>query len=97
MQATLSEPFTYVVVNYVRQLLGQAGAGHISPLGAFDPHTDRVLVLDVAAHRYPYSWVPVTRLWSAMNTIDTDSGRARGHLLVAVDARAKSTTEGLAR
>jgi hypothetical protein len=97
VQATLSEPLTYVVVNYDRPVLGQSGAGHISPLGAFDPHTDRVLVLDVAAHRYPYTWVPVTRLWRAMNTIDTDSGRARGYLLITVDARAKSTTDGSAR
>lgn len=82
VQASLSEPLTYLVVNYDRRVLGQAGAGHISPLGAFDADTDRVLVLDVATHRYPYTWVPVSRLWSAMATIDNDSGLARGYLLI---------------
>jgi hypothetical protein len=45
-------------------------------------------VLDVAAHRYPYTWVPVSRLWSAMNTIDNDSGLARGYLLITADTAA---------
>lgn len=97
VQATLSEPHTYMVVNYDRRVLGQTGAGHISPVGAFEPHADRVLVLDVAAYRYPYTWIPVNRLWSAMSTVDTDSGRARGYLLVTADTRATSTTTESAR
>jgi hypothetical protein len=71
-----------LVVNYDRRELGQSGAGHISPLGAYSPATDRLLILDVAAYKYPYTWVPVSKLWSAMNTIDSDSGRTRGFLLV---------------
>jgi len=89
-QAALSEPLTFLVVNYDRRALGQSGAGHISPIGAFSPATDHVLVLDVAAYRYPYTWVPVTRLWSAMNTVDSDSGRTRGYLLVTAGNRATS-------
>lgn len=81
-QATLSEPHTFLVANYDRRGLGQSGAGHISPIGAFSPATDRLLVLDVAAYKYPYAWVPVSRLWGAMNTVDADSGRTRGYLLV---------------
>jgi hypothetical protein len=90
-QAALSEPLTFLVVNYDRRALGQSGAGHISPIGAFSPATDRVLVLDVAAYKYPYTWVPVTRLWSAMNTVDSDSGRSRGYLLVTAPAKAESS------
>ncbi|EWS64201.1 Phytochelatin synthase [Hydrogenophaga sp. T4] len=85
-QATLSEPHTFLVANYDRRGLGQSGAGHISPIGAFSPATDRLLVLDVAAHKYPYAWVPVSRLWDAMNTVDADSGRTRGYLLVTTSA-----------
>jgi hypothetical protein len=81
-QATLSEPLTFLVVNYDRRVLGQSGAGHISPVGAFNADADRLLVLDVAARKYPHTWVPVARLWSAMSTVDSDSGRARGYLLV---------------
>ena len=77
-----SEPLTFLVANYDRQRLGQQGAGHISPIGAFSAETDRLLVLDVATYKYPYTWVPVSQLWSAMNTIDTSSGQTRGYLLV---------------
>jgi len=86
-QSVLSEPLTFLVVNYDRRVLGQSGAGHISPIGAFSPATDRLLVLDVATHKYPYTWVPVAELWNAMNTVDSDSGRTRGYLLLSADPR----------
>lgn len=86
-QSALSEPLTFLVTNYDRRGLGQSGAGHISPIGAFSPSTDHLLVLDVAAYKYPYAWVPVSKLWSAMNTVDSDSGRTRGYLLVTGSVR----------
>jgi hypothetical protein len=81
-RATLAEPLTFLIVNYDRAALGQDGGGHISPVGTYSPETDRMLVLDVAAYKYPYTWVPVSKLWSALNTIDPDSGQTRGYLLV---------------
>lgn len=86
-QSALSEPLTFLVANYDRRGLGQSGAGHISPIGAFSPSTDRLLVLDVAVYKYPYAWVPVSKLWSAMNTLDSASGRTRGYLLITGTAR----------
>jgi hypothetical protein len=83
---TLAEPLVFLVVNYDRPTLGQEGPGHISPVGAYDPETDRLLILDVAAYKYPFTWVPVAKLWNAMNTIDSDSGQARGYLLVSAGA-----------
>ena len=85
-RSALGEPRAFLVVNYDRQVLGQSGAGHISPLGAFDATTDRVLVMDVAKQKYPYAWVPVPLLWAAMNTVDTDSGKRRGYLLAVAAA-----------
>lgn len=82
VRSALSEPQTFVVVNYDRAVLAQDGAGHISPLGAYESETDRVLILDVAAHKYPYTWVPVAKLWNAMSTLDAVSGQTRGYLLV---------------
>lgn len=81
-RTALNEPRTFLITNYDRKTLKQAGAGHISPLGAFDAVTDQVLVLDVAKQKYPYTWVPVSMLWAAMNTRDPDSGDTRGYLLV---------------
>ena len=87
VRATLAEPLVFLIVNYDRASLGQEGGGHISPIGAYDTQTDRVLVLDVAAHRYPYTWVQTAKLWSAMNTTDPDAGQTRGYLLVQAQPR----------
>lgn len=86
-RATLGESGTFLVTNYDRRVLKQSGAGHISPVGAFDSETDRVLILDVATQKYPYTWVPVSRLWAAMNTMDSGSGQTRGYLLIAAGSR----------
>jgi hypothetical protein len=81
-RVALSEPQELLVVNYDRRRLGQDGGGHISPAGAYSVEADRVLVMDVAAYKHPHTWVTVADLWSAMNTIDPDSGQTRGYLLV---------------
>lgn len=85
--ATLGDHSTFLIANYDRRVLKKSGAGHISPVGAFDSKADRVLILDVATQKYPYTWVPVSTLWAAMNTIDPDSGQVRGYLLVAAGSR----------
>ena len=86
-RTALDESRTFLIVNYDRRQLQQAGAGHISPVGAFDAPTDRVLILDVATRKYPYTWIPLAALWGAMNTVDSDSGQTRGYLLVAADSQ----------
>ena len=81
-RATLGEPRQFLVVNYDRHRLGQEGSGHISPVGAYSPQTDRLLVMDVAAYKYPHTWVTVQDLWDAMNTVDPDSKQTRGYVIV---------------
>ena len=73
----------YVVVNYHRPALGQPGGGHISPLAAYDPTADQVLVMDTAAYRYPPTWVSVSALHAAMQPVDRASGQARGLVVVS--------------
>lgn len=80
--ANLSRPGDYIVVNYQRGALGQRDGGHISPLAAYHPGSDRFLLLDVAGYRYPPTWVAAADLWSAMNTLDSASGRTRGFVLI---------------
>ena len=58
----------FVLVNYDRRVLNQEGAGHISPVGAYDDVTDRFLVLDEAAYKYPFTWVPTQLLYNAVHT-----------------------------
>lgn len=67
-----------VVVSYSRSALGQTGSGHFSPIAAFHPAEDMVLILDVARFKYPPHWVPLAKLWEAMNTIDSETGQLRG-------------------
>lgn len=83
VKATLENPKGRLVVNYSRKPLGQAGDGHLSPVGAYDEATDSVLLLDVAKFKYPPVWITLQDLYTAIRTMDPDSGKSRG--LVAVE------------
>ena len=72
----------FLVSNYARGPLGQSGSGHFSPLAAWHRASDRVLVLDVARFKYPPHWVPVPRMFAAMEAVDDETKRARGWLAV---------------
>lgn len=75
----LADPDDYMLVNWRRDVVGMEGQiGHISPVSAYDAAGDRVLILDVAAHVYPKTWVSVADLFAAMDTVDGDGGRKRG-------------------
>ena len=79
----LMESSDFLIVNYNRQTLHQQGTGHISPVAAYNAESNRFLILDVAAYKYPSTWVSATELWDAMNTVDSSSGESRGFLLVS--------------
>ena len=70
----------YVVVNYLRQAVGQQGGGHHSPLGAYDAATDSFLILDVNPGTTNWVWIPAATLIAAMRTFDTVENR--GYVLV---------------
>jgi hypothetical protein len=72
----------YVLVNYDRKTAHQIGAGHISPVAAYDAETDRFLVLDTASYKYPWFWIDAQTLFAAANTTDSTSGKSRGFVLV---------------
>ena len=67
-----------VVVSFSRAALGQTGDGHFSPIAAYHPETDSVLVLDVARFKYPPYWVSLTELYQSMLPVDTASNQPRG-------------------
>jgi hypothetical protein len=79
---TLADPSKRLIVNYTRQAIGQDGAGHVSPIGAYDAETDRALVLDVAKYKYPPVWMTLADLYKAINTIDSSSNKTRGIVVV---------------
>jgi hypothetical protein len=72
----------FLIVNYLREAIGQRSGGHFSPLAAFHEDTDRFLILDVADLKYSPVWVNTELLFASMATIDICSGRSRGFLAV---------------
>ena len=86
-----------MVACYGRKELNQTGTGHFSPVAAYAPASDMVLVLDVARFKYPPYWVPATTLFQAMCTTDPDAGplgTSRGYLLLTRGAGIVSVAEG---
>ncbi|CAB3405321.1 unnamed protein product [Caenorhabditis bovis] len=69
-----------IVASYDRSVLGQTGAGHFSPLAAYHPATDQVLIMDVARFKYPPHWVKLELLQKAMCTIDKSTKQTRGYV-----------------
>lgn len=81
-RAILSSASGVILINYYRPAVGQQGGGHISPVAAYDAHTDRFLILDVARFKLPPVWVRAVALWAAMKAVDEESGRSRGWVIV---------------
>ena len=71
-----------IAVAFDRQVLGQTGTGHYSPIGAYNREADMILVLDVARFKYPPYWVPVELMWKAMSTHDPDTLKSRGFFIL---------------
>jgi hypothetical protein len=69
------------VVNFTRGPLFGVGGGHHSPIAGYLVDEDLVLVLDVNKAYGPWL-VKSTRLYDAMNTVDTGSQKRRGLLLI---------------
>jgi hypothetical protein len=82
VQKNLSNADDLVLVNYRRPALNQAGGGHISPIAAYHQASDRFLILDVAAYKYPPTWVKTRELWNGINSIDQTSNRSRGLITI---------------
>ena len=79
--ASLTLPDYYVIVNYRREVVGQRGGGHISPLGAYDAASDSFLVLDVNPAAASWVWMPTATHVKGMRTFDTVENR--GYVLVS--------------
>jgi hypothetical protein len=83
LQKALGDDGQFVLANYYRAAFGQVGGGHWSALAAYDAQSGRVLILDVAKYKYPPSWVSISTLRKAIDTIDTVSNKARGLVIVS--------------
>lgn len=77
---TIASKYCFLVVNFYGKALGTITNGHISPLAAYDKKTDSVLILDVATHKNPWYWAPISHLYRAMNI--KDGNNFRGWLII---------------
>lgn len=82
LKSALANPNARIVANFNRKTLAQEGGGHQSPLAAYDETSDSVLMLDVAKFKYPPAWIKLNELLESMQTIDPDSGKSRGLVIV---------------
>ncbi|NEX21796.1 phytochelatin synthase [Thiorhodococcus mannitoliphagus] len=80
---SLSTPGRRLIVNFDRAPIHGVSLGHFSPIGGYDPASDRILLLDVTPG-FGVQLVPTALLSEAMNTQDPVSGRSRG--LIQIDA-----------
>lgn len=80
LKTNLANGGDFILVNYDRRVLKQTGVGHISPVAGYDNIQDEFLVLDEAAYKYPFTWVPAQLLFDAIYTRDGD--RYRGVLFI---------------
>jgi len=85
-KANLDERNDFIAVNYRRNYVGQPPGSHFSPLAAYDEETDSFLILDVARYKFPPVWVSTADLFTAMSTLDTESGKTRGFIVVSAPA-----------
>jgi len=81
LKSTLNSPEKVLITNFDGDIIGLATGGHFSAIGAYDEASESVLVLDTAAHRNPWYWVPIKHLYHAMNTMHGD--KHRGYLIVS--------------
>mmetsp|Transcript_23458 Transcript_23458/g.34619 ORF Transcript_23458/g.34619 Transcript_23458/m.34619 type:complete len:759 (-) Transcript_23458:272-2548(-) len=71
MKEALLNPSGRAMVNYDRKSIGQIGGGHWSPIGAYSPHADSFLVMDVAKYKYPNVWIPTVMIYESLQTYDS--------------------------
>lgn len=70
-----------VIANFNGARLGMLSGGHYAAVAAYHAKSNSALMLDVAAHQAPWFWVPVEKLYDAMNS-DAREGHRRGYLIV---------------
>jgi hypothetical protein len=76
-----NDPSRRYTINFSRKPIFGAGGGHHSPIAGYLEPEQLVLVLDVNRSFRPWL-VERNRLYAALNTLDSASGKKRGLLLI---------------
>lgn len=80
VQKSMNSPKQFIIANFT---VGPTrySYGHFSPLVAYHPKSDSILVMDVADHR-AVRWIQLKDLFQSMQSINSE-GVSRGILLIA--------------
>lgn len=81
---SLTHANKFILINYLRKVVGQESGGHVSPLAAYHEAADMFLILDVSQYKYPPVWIPAELLWKAMSEKDAGSHLSRGYVVVGL-------------
>ena len=73
-----------LILAYARSVLGQTGGGHYSPMGAYHPESNQILILDCARFKYRPHWAPLELVHRAMQVVDEeDTKKPRGYMVMS--------------
>jgi hypothetical protein len=76
----------FILANFIQSAYtGDADEGHISPVGAYDGKTKRVLIMDVDREWYEPYWVSEETFAQGMATKDKEAGQTRGYLYIKLN------------
>ncbi len=84
--ANEKNPKDFIIANFLQSVLTgdpEGSVGHHAPIGAYDAHKKRVLMLDPDREYYQPYWVPYEKLFDAINTTDPAHSRKRGLIVVS--------------
>ena len=68
--------------------------GHISPVGAYDPHTGLALVFDVDREWTGPYWITEETLLNGLNTLDSSGQKYRGYVRIRLPSKLSECSIG---
>lgn len=83
MKASCVVPNMFTIANFGRKELEQTGTGHFACIAGYHRATEKVLLLDTARFKYPPFWVDLEQLHKSVCSVDRDSGKNRGFLILS--------------
>lgn len=73
----------FLVTNTSRTALKQTGDGHFSPVAAYNPVSNHILLLDAARFKYNSMWFTISQTYNAFKNFDKSTQKPRGFILLS--------------
>lgn len=83
LKEVLVNSTAHLIIHFRSDLLGGLPRGHISPVAAYEAVSDRALILDVAGHKGPWYWAPVSHIYQSIAFIYDTQPKGGGYMVVS--------------